>query len=165
MTKWLKMTQMTLKMIEKDMNEWNWLKTSEKKWKGLEIIKNDQKWQIVITGEKWQKWPKMTIKGSKICSKLIWYFNINCSIFKMLKNEETWLWVILRKNDKMTENDTKWLKKWLKRTWMSETDYKHQKEVKRTRNNQKWPKMTKCHHGKKWQKMTENDAERMINMF
>ena len=86
--KWHKMTQ---KMIEKDMNEWNWLKTSEKKWKGLEIIKNDQKWQIVITGEKWQKWPKMTIKGSKICSKLIWYFNINSSIFKMLKNEETWL--------------------------------------------------------------------------
>ena len=105
--KWHKMT---LKMIEKDMNEWNWLKTSEKKWKGLEMIKNDQKWQIVITGEKWQKWPKMTIKGSKICSKLIWYFNINCSIFKMLKNEETWLWVILRKNDKMIENDTERMK-------------------------------------------------------
>ena len=30
-------------------------RTSEKKWIGLEIIKNDQKWQIVITGEKWQK--------------------------------------------------------------------------------------------------------------
>ena len=46
---------MTLKMIEKDMNERNWLYTSEKKWKGLEIIKNDQKWQSVIMGEKWQK--------------------------------------------------------------------------------------------------------------
>ena len=45
--KWHKMT---LKMIEKDMNEWNWLKTSEKKWKGLEIIKND----------KVSSWEKMT---------------------------------------------------------------------------------------------------------
>ena len=156
MTKWLKMTQMTLKMIEKDMNEWNWLKTSEKKWKGLEIIKNDQKWQIVITGEKWQKWPKMTLKGSKICSKLIWYFNIHFSLFKMLKlkkHDFESFWGKMTKWLKMTQNDFK--NDWKGHEWV-ELTIKIRKKMKRNWNNQNWPKMTKCHHGGK---MTKNDRK------
>ena len=70
MTKWLKMTQNDSK------NDWKgheWVKLTiniRKKWKGLEIIKNDQKWQSVIMGKNDKKWLKMTLKGSNICSKI-----------------------------------------------------------------------------------------------
>ena len=84
----------------------------------------------------------------------------------MLKNDATWLWVILRKNDKMTENDTKRLKKWLKRTWMSKTDYKHQRKkwkgLEIIKNEQKWQSVI---IGEKWQKMTENDTKRIKDKF
>ena len=110
MTKWLKMTQndfkndwkghewveLTIKIRKKMKRNWNnqnWPKMT-KCHHGGKMTKNDRKWHW-----KDQIW----------VLKLIWYFNINCSTFKMLKNDETWLWVILKENDKMTENDTKWL--------------------------------------------------------
>ena len=56
-------------------NEWKgheWVKLTiniRKKWKGLEIIKNDQKWQSVIIGEKWQK---MTGNDAKRIKYMFW---------------------------------------------------------------------------------------------
>ena len=102
----------------------------------------------------------------------MWYLNINYSTFKMLKNDTTWfesLWGKMTKWLKITQNDSK--NDWKGHEWVKLT-IKIKKKVKRTRNNQIWPKMTKCHDGGKmtkndwkWQKMTENDAERMIDMF
>ena len=85
MTKWLKMTQNDSKNDWKG-HEWDKLTMKiRKKWKGLEIIKYDQKWQSVMMGGKWQKmtendW-KWHNKDQSYILKLMWYFNINCSTF------------------------------------------------------------------------------------
>ena len=110
MTKWLKMTQNDSK------NDWKghkWVKLTINIWKKVKMTRNNQKWPKMTNchhGGKMTKndW-KWHWKDERYVLKLIWYFNINCSTFKMLKNDETWRWVILKENDKMTENDTKWL--------------------------------------------------------
>ena len=58
--KWHKMTQ---KMIENETGDKKILKRSEKKSKGLQMIKNDKKWQIVIM-TKWQKNTQNDKKGT-----------------------------------------------------------------------------------------------------
>ena len=59
----------------------------------------------------------------------------------------------MTKMTKMTENDTKWQKKWLKMTQMIWT---HLKELKNSQNDSKWSKMTKNDKvkksDKKWHK-------------
>ena len=106
------------------------------------MTKNDWKWHL---------------KDQIYVLKLMWYFNINCSTFKMLKNDKTWLWVILRKNDKMTKNDTKWLRmiekdiiewKWLltsEKKWIG---------LEIIKNDQKWQSVIMRKNDKKWLKMT-----------
>ena len=44
-------------------NDWKGHEWVKKKWKGLEIIKNDPKWQSVIMAKNDKKWLKMTLKG------------------------------------------------------------------------------------------------------
>ena len=46
--KWQKMTQKT---IVNKTGDWNILETTEKKSKGLLMVKNDKKWQSVIMKE------------------------------------------------------------------------------------------------------------------
>ena len=64
--KWHKMTQ---KMIENDSGNCNIIKRSEKKSKGLQMIKNDKKWQSVIMRKNDKKLLKMTKKATQIRSK------------------------------------------------------------------------------------------------
>ena len=64
--KWHKMTQ---KMIENETGDKNILKRSEKKSKGLQMIKNDKKWQSVIMRKNDKKLLKMTKKGPQMRSK------------------------------------------------------------------------------------------------
>ena len=64
--KWHKMTQ---KMIENETGDKNILKRSEKKSKGLQMIKNDKKWQSVIMRKNDKKLLKMTKKATQIRSK------------------------------------------------------------------------------------------------
>ena len=95
----------------------------------------------------------------------MWNKYINNSSFKSLEIEKNDQVSGCEKWQKMTENDTKWHKNdwkwdgWLKHTW------KIWKEVIRTVNDQKLQKLTKCHHEKKWQKITKNDPEGTTDMF
>ena len=96
-------------MSETDYKHLKHLKrTSEKKWKGLEIIKNDQKWQIVIMGEKWQKMTENDTERMKDMFKN-WYDTListaqplKCS--EMTKHDVESFW----------QNDRKWHKMTLK---------------------------------------------------
>ena len=89
----------------------------------------------------------------------MWNKYINNSSFKCLEIEKNDQVSGCEKWQKMTENDTKWHKKWLKMQQVIKIYLKDLKKVKKTVNDQKWQKLTKCHHEKKWQKITKNDPE------
>ena len=72
----------------------------------------------------------------------------------MTKHDFESFWGKMTKFLKMTQNDSK--NDWKGHEWVKLT-INIRKKVKRTRNNQKWPKIAKCHYGKndkKWLKMS-----------
>ena len=62
----------------------------------------------------------------------------------------------------MTLNDKK---QWLKMREEIKTYLKDMKKVKGTVYDQKWQKMTKCHHEKKWQNITKDDTKGTTDTF
>ena len=69
----------------------------------------------------------------------------------------------------MTKNDWKWHKMTQKMIENATGNLnilkRSEKKVKRTVNDQKWQKLTKCHHEKKWQKITNDDTKGTTDTF
>ena len=85
------------------------------------MIKNDQNWQSVIMRKIDRKLLKMTQKGPQIRSKtnvILKYLLLNFQIAQKSKKSKVWPTDGQTENDKkrlkMTQNETKWHKKWIK---------------------------------------------------
>ena len=83
----------------------------------------------------------------------MWNKYINNSSFKCLEIEENDQVSGCEKWQKMTENDTKWHKKWLKMRQVIKT---YLKDLKKSQKDCKWSKMTKTDKVSSWEKMTKN---------
>ena len=93
----------------------------------------------------------------------MWNKYINNSSFKCLEIEKNDQVSGCEKWQKMTENDTKWHKKWLKMRQVIKT---YLKDLKKSLKDCKWSKMTKTDkvsswgkNDKKWLKMTRKGSK------
>ena len=112
-------------MIVNETGDWNILERTEKKSKGLLLVKNDKKGQTVIIREMTENDKSWHEKDQEYVLKLMWHPYVNYLTFEMLKNYKNMPDCHYEINDekwqKMTENDRKWHNKWLKMRQVIET--------------------------------------------
>ena len=99
-----------MSQVLNETGEWSRLERTEKKSKGLLLVKNDKKGQTVIIREMTENDKSWHEKDQEYVLKLMWHPYVNYLTFEMLKNYKNMPDCHYEINDekwqKMTENDT-----------------------------------------------------------